>query len=97
VRDSFDHIPTSELRDIQAESLEYVADLAKHQVEDVELGQAFRNLVESKSILEAFGELAENDPDLAERVLRGAVQIAVGARSAALMEKSLRHRATKQN
>lgn len=93
----FDAIPTSEIDEIQAESLEYVAELARQQVEDVELGQAFRKLVESKSILEAFGELAKNDPNLADRVLRGAIQIAVGARSAALMEKSLRYRASKQN
>ena len=74
-----------------------MADLAKQQVEDVELGQAFRKLVESKSILETFGEMAKNDLDLADRVLRGAVQIAVGARSAPLMEKTLRHRASNQN
>jgi len=97
VRDSFDQVPTTELVAIQAESLEYLADLAKMQVEDVELGQAFRQLVESTSILEKFGELADRDPELADRVLRGAVQIAVGARSAALMEKSLRYRASKQN
>jgi len=38
VRDSFDQVPTTELVAIQAESLEYLADLAKMQVEDVELG-----------------------------------------------------------
>jgi len=67
VRNSFDQIPTSELRDIQAESLEYVVDLAKRQVDDVELGRAFRKLVESKSVLEAFGEMAKNDSELADR------------------------------
>jgi len=97
VRNSFDQVPTTELVAIQAESLEYLADLAKMQVEDVELGQAYRKLVESKSILSTFGELVQSDPGLAERVLQGAVQIAVGARSAALMEKSLRYRASTQN
>ena len=97
MRDSFDQVPTTELVALQADSLEYLADLAKMQVEDVELGQAYRKLVESRPILTTFGELVQSDPELAERVLQGAVQVAVGARSAALMEKSLRYRTSTQN
>jgi len=97
VRNSFDQVPTTELVAIQAESLEYLADLAKLQVDDVELGQAYRKLVQSTSVLATFGELVQSDPELAERVLQGAVQIAVGARSAALMQKSLWFRASTQN